>query len=182
MWSSCAALHWLPPLRRSAVWRNCFSNSSKALSRRTFCSSISATSFFHNNATPKRTAERFCSHRNGFKSGVASRTDAALRNGVISKRDEHSVVSAMIRRSHHSNTESVARLSVMIKESSNKTNPFALSLSTTNDHSPRMSGTSHVAGDHHHHCLWQVCAQTVRLHDQCRATLRRSQVGVRKQH
>ena len=34
MWSSCGALHWLPPLRRIPVWRNCFSNSSKALSER----------------------------------------------------------------------------------------------------------------------------------------------------
>src|ERR1051326_5866503 len=43
MWSSRAALHWLPLLRRRAVWRNCFSNSSKALLRQTFCSNISAT-------------------------------------------------------------------------------------------------------------------------------------------
>src|SRR5262245_31765328 len=58
--------------------------------------------FFH--TTPLRSAQpqRFCSNGSGFKSGAASRTDGALGDGVVSKRDKHSVVGAMFRRSRQS--------------------------------------------------------------------------------
>jgi hypothetical protein len=39
-----------------------------------------------------------------------------------------------------------------------------------------MSSPCHVAGNHCHDCLWEICAQSVRLDNQCGPPLRGSPV------
>ena len=75
----------------------------------------------------------------------------------------------------------VARLSVMITESINKPDPFALSLSTRTITLLACPARAHVARDHRHNGLGQACAEAVCLDNQRRPAFRRSQVRVRKQ-